>query len=151
MKRPPILLVEDNRDDVELTLHALKECGLGFPIVVASDGEEALDYLFGRGIYINRDTRDRPVMILLDLQLPRVDGLQVLRALRDSGLPGHIPVVALTTSDEENDIISAYKLGVNSYIRKPIDFDQFRETVKQVGRYWLSSNTMPPSIGPYHG
>lgn len=151
MKRPPILLVEDNRDDVELTLHALKECGLGFPIVVAGDGEEALDYLFGRGVYANRNTRDHPVMILLDLKLPRIDGLQVLRAIRESGQPGYIPVVALTTSDEEEDVLSAYKLGVNSYIRKPIDFDQFSEAVRQVGRYWLSLNTMPSSIGRQQG
>ena len=146
MTRPAILLVEDNDDDVELTLHALGACGLTCPIVVASDGEEALDYLFCRGPYADRDIRIAPAMILLDLQLPRVTGLQVLKAIREGGLPGPSLIVALTTSDEEDDILSAYRLGVNSYIRKPIDFDQFSEVVKEVGRYWLSLNTPPPPL-----
>lgn len=150
MTLPAILLVEDNGDDAELTLHALKASGVTFPIVVATDGAEALDYLFCRGRFADRDIHDSPAIILLDLQLPGIDGLEVLRVIRASRLPSPNLVIALTTSDEEEDIVSAYNLGVNSYIRKPVDFDQFREVVKQVGHYWLSLNTPPPSVRRPH-
>lgn len=145
MTRPVILLVEDNRDDVELTLHALQACEAGFPIVIANDGTEALDYLLCRGPYANRDCLEGPVIILLDLKLPRMDGIEVLKVIREKQPPGQIVIIALTTSDEEDDIAAAYRYGVNSYIRKPIDFDQFSQVMKEVGRYWLSLNTPPPS------
>jgi len=139
-----ILLVEDNPDDVDLTLRALKKNNIKNEIVVAGDGAEALDYLFGKGKYSGRDLIMMPNIILLDLKLPKIDGLEVLRRLRANKLTKLLPVVILTSSSEEQDIINCYSLGVNSYVRKPVDFNQFAEAVSQLGLYWLLLNELPP-------
>ena len=139
-----ILLVEDNPDDVELTLHALRREKLANRIEVARDGEEALDFLFCRGPYAHRSFEHPPRMILLDLKLPKVDGLEILRQIKDHPSIRAIPVVILTASREEKDMVKGYQLGVNSYIQKPVDFNQFRDTVKQLGLYWLVVNESPP-------
>ncbi|MFA6270958.1 MAG: response regulator [Candidatus Paceibacterota bacterium] len=139
-----ILLVEDNPDDVDLTLRALKKNNIKNEIVVAGDGVEALDYLFGTGKYSGRDLMMMPTIILLDLKLPKIDGLEVLRRLRANKLTKLLPVVILTSSSEEQDIINGYSLGVNSYVRKPVDFNQFAEAVSQLGLYWLLLNELPP-------
>jgi CheY-like chemotaxis protein len=139
-----ILLVEDNPDDEALALRALKRHHIGNEIVVARDGVEALDYLFGTGIYAGRDSRLKPSVVLLDLKLPRVDGLEVLRRLREEELTKLLPVVVLTTSSEEQDVLDSYSLGCNSYIRKPVDFLQFSEAIRQLGMYWLLMNEPPP-------
>jgi CheY-like chemotaxis protein len=139
-----ILLVEDNPDDEALAIRALKRHHIGNEIVVAHDGVEALDYVFGTGIYAGRDTNSKPSVVLLDLKLPRVDGLEVLRRLRADERTKLLPVVVLTTSSEENDVISSYSLGCNSYIRKPVDFVQFSEAIRQLGMYWLLMNEPPP-------
>lgn len=139
-----ILLVEDNPDDVELTLRALRKEGLTAEVVVARDGVEALDCVFSRGEWAGRDPRRRPAVILLDLKLPRVDGLEVLRRLRADQRTRLLPVVVLTSSREENDIRISYSLGANSYIRKPVDFERFRQVVHQLGVYWLTLNEAPP-------
>ena len=138
-----ILLVEDNPNDVELTLHAFKKYNLANRIQVVRDGAEALDYLFATGNYAGRDVNHRPRVILLDLKLPKVDGLEVLRRIKDDPRTKVIPVVVLTSSREEHDIVESYKLGVNSYIRKPVDFDQFTESVRTIGMYWLLLNQPP--------
>lgn len=134
-----ILLVEDNPDDVELTLHALKKSNIINPIQTVRDGQEALDYMFFKGKYSD-STHTLPSLILLDLKLPKVDGIEVLHRIKADRKLKLIPVVVLTSSKEESDIIKSYDLGVNSYIRKPVDFDQFVDTVKQVGFYWLLIN-----------
>jgi two-component system response regulator len=139
-----ILLVEDNPADVELTLHALRENKLANSIQVVRDGEEALDFLFCRGGFQNRSYDSLPRMILLDLKLPKVDGLEVLRAIKEDPRTRSIPVVILTSSKEDRDLINGYQLGVNSYIQKPVDFVQFRDTVRQLGLYWLVVNAVPP-------
>jgi CheY-like chemotaxis protein len=139
-----ILLVEDNPDDEALAIRALKRHHIGNEIVVAHDGVEALDYLFGTGIYAGRDTNNKPSVVLLDLKLPRVDGLEVLRRLRDDPRTRFLPVVVLTTSSEEGDVLDSYSLGCNSYIRKPVDFIQFSEAIRQLGMYWLLMNEPPP-------
>ncbi len=139
-----ILLVEDNPADVELTLHALRHNHLANRIQVVRDGEEALDFLFCRGPYVSRKLNSQPRLILLDLKLPKVDGLEVLRQIKADLHLKYIPVVILTSSREERDMVNGYQLGVNSYIQKPVDFDQFRETVRQVGLYWLLINQPPP-------
>ena len=144
MKEKIILLVEDNPDDVDLTIRALKKNNILNEVVVAQDGVEALDYLFGTGRYAGRDASISPEIILLDLKLPKIDGLEVLRRLRADARTQLLPVVILTSSKEEQDIINGYKLGANSYIRKPVDFDQFIEAVKQLGLYWLVLNEPPP-------
>lgn len=138
-----ILLVEDNPDDVTLTLRALKASDIVSEVVVARDGAEALDYLFGAGAYASRDTSVMPQVILLDLKLPKVDGLEVLRRLRADERTKLLPVVVLTSSDEERDIIDSYGLGANSYVRKPVAFTQFSEAVRQLGLYWLILNEPP--------
>ncbi len=139
-----ILLVEDNPDDEVLTLRALKASNIvNEVVVVARDGTEALDYLFGTGAYAGRDTRAMPQVVLLDLKLPKVGGLDVLRRLRAHERTKLLPVVILTSSDEERDIIDSYALGANSYIRKPVSFAQFSEAVRQLGLYWLVLNEPP--------
>lgn len=139
-----ILLVEDNPRDEELTLHALKRSGVANKVVVARDGVEALDYLFARGAHANRLESALPQMILLDLKLPKLDGLGVLRALRADARTKLLPVVILTGSLEEKDLLQGYGLGANSYVRKPVDFVQFSEAVRQLGLYWLVLNDLPP-------
>jgi len=136
----PILLVEDNPDDEALTLRAFSKNKISNPVVVARDGVEAIDYLFGSGTHEGRDTALMPALILLDLKLPRIDGLEVLRRIRADGHASLLPVVVLTTSRELQDIQEAYRLGANSYIRKPIDFERFIEAVGRIGVYWLSLN-----------
>jgi CheY-like chemotaxis protein len=140
----PILLVEDNLDDEALTLRALKRNNIGNPVVVARDGVEALDWLFGRGAHEGRDSHILPAVVLLDLKLPKLNGLDVLREVRADDRIRRTPVVILTSSREEQDLISSYNLGANSYIRKPVDFGQFIEAVRQLGLYWLVLNEAPP-------
>ena len=139
-----ILLVEDNPDDEALTLRALRKNNIGNEVVVARDGAEALDYFFGTGAYAGRDMTIMPSMTLLDLKLPKIDGLEVLKRLRADDRTKLIPVVILTSSKEEQDLINGYSLGANSYIRKPVDFGQFVEAVRQLGLYWLVLNEAPP-------
>ncbi len=146
MNSKVILLVEDNPDDELLTLRAFAKSNIANEVVVARDGVEALDYLFGTGAYAGRDLRVRPQVILLDLKLPRMDGLDVLRRLRADERTMLLPVVVLTSSKEEQDIIQSYRLGANSYIRKPVDFVQFIEAVRQLGLYWLVLNEAAPGI-----
>ncbi|MGD8587789.1 MAG: response regulator [Chromatiales bacterium] len=143
MQQRTLLLVEDNPDDEALTLRALKKYNLANQIIVARDGQEALDYLFGEGECQERDTSEQPQVILLDLKLPKVNGLQVLERLRAEPLTRHIPVVVLTSSNEERDISQSYNLGANSYVRKPVDFEQFLEAARQLGLYWLVLNEVP--------
>jgi len=144
MNEKIILLVEDNPDDVDLTIRALNKNKILNEVVVVSDGAEALDYLFGTGTYAGRDVSIVPELILLDLKLPKIDGLEVLKRIRSDERTEILPVVILTSSREEQDVINGYKLGANSYIRKPVDFDQFIEAVKQLGLYWLVINEPPP-------
>jgi len=139
-----ILLIEDNPDDVALTLRAFKQNNILNEVIVTRDGEEALDYLFGAGKYKDRDTKNLPVVILLDLKLPKKDGLQVLREIRENKLSRLIPVVVLTSSKEESDLIQSYHLGANSYVRKPVDFNDFVAAAKVLGLYWLLWNEPPP-------
>ncbi len=147
MDTKTILLVEDNPDDEALTLRALKRNNILNEVIVARDGAEALDYLFGQGAHAGRDVSQLPEVVLLDLKLPKVDGLEVLRRIRSEALTRRLAVVILTSSNEERDIISGYDLGANSYIRKPVDFNQFMEAVRQLGVYWLILNVSPPSAG----
>ena len=142
-----ILLVEDNPDDEALTLRAFKKNNIGNEVVVARDGAEALDYFFGTGGHAGRDMRVVPAITLLDLKLPKVDGLEVLRRLRGDERTKLLPVVILTSSKEDQDLINGYRLGANSYIRKPVDFGQFVEAVRQLGLYWLVLNEFPPVKG----
>jgi CheY-like chemotaxis protein len=148
MAEPVILLVEDNPDDEELTIRAFSKNKIKNEIVVAHDGAEALDYLFGAGAFTGRDTTIVPLVVLLDLKLPKVDGLEVLRRIRSDPRTKLIPVVVLTSSTEEQDLLSSYSLGANSYIRKPVDFTNFIETVRQLGLYWLLMNEPPPPPRP---
>ncbi len=145
MPEPVILLVEDNPDDEALTLRALKKNNIRNEVVVARDGREALDYLFGEGMYESRDVRVKPQVILLDLKLPKLDGFEVLRAMRGNEHTRLLPVVILTSSNEERDRINGYGLGANSYIRKPVEFGEFIEAVKQLGLYWLILNQNAPA------
>jgi len=140
-----ILLVEDNPNDEELCLRALKKSNLANPIVVARDGEEALEYLFATGRYAGRDTQDLPGVVILDLKLPKVDGHEVLERIRKEERTRFIPVVILTSSDENLDKLQSYRLGANSHVRKPIKFDKFAEAVQQLGLYWLLINDPPPT------
>jgi two-component system response regulator len=139
-----ILLVEDNPDDQELTRRALEENDIANEIVVAQDGAEALDYLFCKGRWADRDPDAQPQLVLLDLKLPKVDGLEVLQQLRADERTARLPVIVLTSSREEADVARSYGHGANSYVRKPVDFTEFREAVRQVGLYWLILNEPPP-------
>jgi two-component system response regulator len=141
-----ILLVEDNQDDLDLAMHALRQEKLANSIFVVRDGEEALDFLFCRGSFSGRTFDSPPKLVLLDLKLPKVDGLQVLQQLKSDPRTKSTPVVMMTSSKEERDLVESYKSGVNSFIQKPVDFDQFRKTVKSLGMYWLMVN-QPPVAG----
>ncbi len=138
-----ILLVEDNPNDVELTLRALKRHNLANNVIVVSDGAEALDFVFGEGSYASRSMEIKPKLVLLDLKLPKIDGLEVLRRIKSDERAKVIPVVVLTSSKEERDIIESYKLGVNSYLVKPVGFDKFIDSVSEAGLYWLVCNEPP--------
>jgi two-component system response regulator len=145
MSEKVILLVEDNPDDEALTLRALKKNNIQNDVVIARDGVEALDYLFGTGKYAGRDVSQLPSVTLLDLKLPKLDGLEVLEKVRANEVTKFLPVVILTSSKEEQDLINGYKLGANSYIRKPVDFSHFMEAVRQLGLYWLLLNEAAPT------
>lgn len=143
MNTKSLLLVEDNPDDELLTVRALKKNNIGNEVKVARDGAEALDYLFCRGSFADRDISDLPAVVLLDLNLPKIGGLEVLRQIRADERTRRLPVVVLTTSKEEQDIIASYDLGANSYVRKPVDFDRFIEAARHLGLYWLLLNETP--------
>jgi len=143
-----ILLVEDNPDDEALTLRALRKHNVTNHVVVARDGAEALDYLFASGQHADRDVTETPQVILLDLKLPKIDGLEVLRRIRDDNRTKLLPVVILTSSKEEEDILNGYRLGANSYVRKPVDFVEFTDAVRQLGLFWLLLNEPPVHQGP---
>ena len=138
-----ILLVEDNQDDIDLALHALRQGKLANSIFVVRDGEEALDFIFCRGQYSQRSVDHPPKLVLLDLKLPKVDGLQVLKAVKGDPRTKTIPIVIMTSSKEERDMVESYNSGVNSYIQKPVDFEQFRNTIKTLGMYWMVVNQPP--------
>lgn len=140
-----ILLIEDNPDDVELTRRALNRSNVANRLVLVTDGAEALDYLFATGEYAERDASDLPQVILLDLKLPKIDGLEVLRRIRADERTRLLPVVILTSSNRERDVIDSYKLGANSYVRKPVDFEQFVLATRTLGLYWLVLNEPPPT------
>jgi two-component system response regulator len=144
MKNATILLVEDNPDDEVLTLRALKKSNIGNEVHIARDGVEALDFLFCRNQYADRDPHDLPQLILLDIKLPKIDGLEVLRRIREDERTSLLPVVILTSSKEQQDLVEAYRNRANSYMRKPVDFAQFAEAVQQLGLYWLVLNQAPP-------
>ena len=152
-----ILLVEDNQDDVDLALHALRHGKLANSIFVVRDGEEALDFLFCRGTFAERTLNHSPKLVLLDLKMPKIGGLEVLKEIKGDPRTKSIPVVIMTSSKEERDLIESYNSGVNSYIQKPVDFEQFRATVKTLGMYWLVVNQPPVhhdalhSVGVLHG
>jgi two-component system response regulator len=139
-----ILLVEDNPDDEALTLRSLNKSNILNEVVVAHDGVQALDYLFGTGSYEGRDVKCLPQLVLLDLKLPKIDGLEVLKRIRSDRRTKYLPVVILTSSDEERDLVESYELGANSYVRKPVDFNQFAAAVQQLELYWLVLNQAPP-------
>lgn len=143
MREKFILLIEDNRDDEELTLMAFARSNFNNKVEVVRDGAEALDYLFGTGQYTERNLSEQPSVILLDLKLPKVNGLEVLRCIRNDDRTRLLPVVVLTTSKHEQDIVSSYELGCNSYVRKPVDFSKFLEATQQIGLYWLTLNEAP--------
>ena len=145
MNDKTILLVEDNSDDEILTLRAFKKNKIANKVIVVHDGVEALDYLLGTGAYAERDASAMPAIILLDLKLPKLDGLDVLRRLRAHERTRMLPIVVLTSSKEEQDIVDSYNLGANSFIRKPVDFEKFAEAIRQLGLYWLVLNELPPS------
>ncbi|TAE54965.1 MAG: response regulator [Bacteroidetes bacterium] len=141
-----ILLVEDNPSDIDLTRRAFEKSNILNPLVIAEDGQEALDYLLGTGIHAERDITQTPALILLDLKLPVLDGLEVLKIIREHDKIRRIPVIILTSSRQEQDVAAGYDLGVNSYIRKPVDFHQFMDAIKTLGLYWLVLNELPPPV-----
>jgi len=145
MGNKAILLVEDNPRDEALTLRALKKSNIVNEVIVARDGVEALDYLFGTGGHAGRDLSAMPQLVLLDLKLPKIDGLQVLQKIRSDERTRRLPVVIFTSSNEEEDLIKSYNLGANSYVRKPVDFEQFLEATRQLGLYWLVLNEAAPT------
>jgi two-component system response regulator len=147
MSHPVILLVEDNDDDAELTARAFKEARVQNPVVRAADGVEALDFLFARGAYVSRNVADLPAVVLLDLNLPRLGGLDVLTALRGDARTRHLPVVVLTSSTEDRDRIAAYEQYANSYVQKPVDYDDFVAAARQLGLYWMVLNVRSPGTG----
>jgi len=147
LDRKTILLVEDNPDDEELTLRAFKKNNITNEMVVARDGAEALDYIFGTGKYAGRGKSVLPQIVLLDLKLPKLDGLEVLKRIRADERTRVMPVIILTSSGEETDVVRGYSLGANSYVRKPVDFEEFIEAVRQLGLYWLLLNEPPPGDG----
>lgn len=146
MKMRTILLVEDNQSDIDLTIRAFEKSRLLNQVIVAEDGQEALDYVFGAGLYAGRDPLDMPALTLLDLKLPKVSGIDVLRRIRGDDRTRRMPVVILTSSNEERDRANGYDYGVNSYIRKPVNFQQFQDVVEQMGLYWLVTNEPPPRL-----
>ncbi len=146
MKKRTILLVEDNPDDVELTLRALEQYHVKNQIAVVRDGAESLDYLFATGAYSDRDKTTMPAVVILDLKLPKVDGLEVLQRMRADERTKLVPVVILTSSKEERDMVNGYKFGANSYVQKPVDFTEFIEAARQLGLYWLVINEPPPQL-----
>jgi two-component system, response regulator len=148
MTMKPLLLVEDNRDDELLTIRALKKNNFLNDVIVARDGQEALDYLLGSGAHAGRDLSQVPQVVLLDLNMPRVDGLEVLRRIRADERTKILPVIVMTSSKEEEDIVQSYSRGANAYVRKPVDFREFTEAVKHLGLFWLLLNEGPPSRGP---
>jgi two-component system response regulator len=139
-----LLIVDDSESDVELTIHAMRKSKLANEIHVVDDGEKALDYLFCRGAYAGRSFADPPRVVLLDLKMPKVDGIEVLRAVRGDPRTKAIPIVVLTSSKEQRDLVESYNLGVNAYIQKPVDFERFREVIEQIGMFWLVVNEAPP-------
>jgi CheY-like chemotaxis protein len=145
MMTKPILLVEDNADDEELTIRALKKNNILNPVVVAHDGVEALDYLFGTGAHVGRDLSVMPQLTLLDLNLPRIGGLEVLKRMREDERTKYIAVVVLTSSKQDEDVVRSYSFGANSYVRKPVEFGQFTEAVKTLGLFWLLLHEAPPN------
>ena len=142
---PIILLVEDNSSDIELTFRAIQRLDVNFDIIVCRDGQEALDFLFAKGKYAARNTKELPQLILLDINLPKINGISVLHEIRKSDITHYLPVVMLTTYDEKSDIQKCYENMVNSYVRKPVDYAEFCDTLKDLGEYWLSTNTPPPT------
>lgn len=146
MLNKKIILIEDNKSDIDLTLRAFKKAQIQYPIVVLEDGKEALDYLFCQENYVSNDISDEPKLILLDLKLPIIDGIQVLKEIRNNEKTRHYIVIILTSSREESDLIVSYNSGVNSYIRKPVDFTEFVEVIRQIGNYWIVLNESPNSI-----
>ncbi|MHB1943400.1 MAG: response regulator [Acidiferrobacteraceae bacterium] len=150
MRKRTILLVEDNLDDEELTLRAFRKHNIGNDVVVARDGEQALEYLFGTGRWAGRSPSDLPQLVLLDLKLPKIDGLGVLKRVREHEETKLLPVVILTSSREERDIVSGYRFGANSYVRKPVNFDEFIEATRQLGLYWLLLNESPQAMNNEH-
>ena len=144
MEEKIILLVEDNPDDVELTLRAFKKNNILNRVIIAKDGVEALDFLFGTGTYAGRELKDLPVVILLDLKLPKIDGMEVLKRLRQDNRTKLIPVVILTSSSEPKDVVNGYSSGANGYVRKPVEFSQFVEAMRNLGLFWLLWNEPPP-------
>jgi two-component system response regulator len=144
MVEKKILFVEDEKDDIELTVRGLKKANVLNEVIVVRDGAEALDYLFGSGAHKNRDLTDMPAVVLLDLKLPKVDGIEVLKRMKADERTKLIPVVILTSSKEEQDLVNGYRFGANSYVRKPVNFNQFAQAVQQLGLYWLLLNEPPP-------
>ena len=147
MEEKIVLLVEDNADDEELTIRTLQKNHLKNKIIVVRDGVEALDYLFGTGEYKDRDLSVSPVLIMLDIKLPKLNGLEVLKKIKSDPRTKYIPVVVLTSSDEEKDLVESYQLGANSYVRKPVDFAEFQNSVRQLALYWVLLNESPINLG----